>query len=147
MHKNLVTPKEAREQASEYVGLLASVSIRADAGDEVFEIPNPIMLDDEQQQRYDQLRLETESWDRAPDTTDAVGNTYPGRLLEPYRKNGKLVESYNVQLAKAIFGESTYKRFKEAGGRATDVALVWWQMETAVTKKRAEDPKSQSSDS
>ncbi len=141
-----VSAKEAREQASEFLGMLASVTVKADNG-EVFEIPNPALLDDEQQQRYDQMQLEAESYDRHPDVKDDQGNTRKGPFMVPHRKNGKLVENENVRLAKAIFGDEVYKRFKAAGGRASDIGLVWGQMNQVLQKRLDAESKSRASDS
>jgi hypothetical protein len=143
--QNPVSPREAREQASEYLGLVTSVIIKADNSNELFEIPNPNMLDDEQQQRYDQMQLDMEDLDRHPSWTDHQGNVRKGNLLEPHRKGGKLVDNYNVRLAKVIFGDEGYQRFRAAGGRSADVGLVWGQMNAALTKRRAEDSKSSDS--
>lgn len=143
---NPMSLKEAREQATEFLGMLASVAIKADNG-EVFEIPNPSLLDDEQQQRYDALQLEAEGYDRHPDIKDEDGNIIrKGALQEPLRKNGKPVD-YNLKLAKAIFGEDTYKRFKAAGGRASDIGLFWGQMNQLLVKRMDRDSKSGPSDS
>lgn len=141
-----VSPREARDQAADYIGLVASVSVKADNG-EVFEIPNPWLLDDDQQQRFDQLQFDLECLDKAPDYQDEHGNVFPGRVLEPHRKNGILVEHYNVRLAKAIFGDDVYQRFKAAGGRANDVALVWRKMNALLAAHRAADSKSGPGDS
>ncbi|KLO31582.1 hypothetical protein ABW16_01740 [Mycolicibacter heraklionensis] len=120
---------EAREQAADYLGFAASVRIVTDGG--VFEIPNPSLLDDDQQRRYDQLKLESEGWDKDED----------GNLLEPYRKNGELVEHYHIQLARAILGDR-YEAFVAAGGRGNDVNVAWWKMQTELARRRREDSKS-----
>ncbi|GFG74692.1 hypothetical protein [Mycobacterium botniense] len=62
----------ARAQAAEYMGFTASERIITPKG-EVFEIPNPSLLDDEQLARYDALQLEVESWDREDDEIDENG--------------------------------------------------------------------------
>lgn len=135
------TFEQAREQAAEYLGFLDSEKIRTERGD-VFEIPNPSLLDDDQQTRFDQLKLEVESWDRAPDALNEDGSVRTkGALLEPNRKDGKLVENYNIQLAKVIFGDR-YAAFKAAGGRASDVSVVWWKMNKALADRAKKDPKS-----
>lgn len=131
----------AREQAAETLGFVASERIRTPSGD-LFEIPNPSLLDDDQQARYDVLQLDAEGWDRHPDRLDDKGAVLArGALMEPARKGGKLVESYNVQLAKAILGER-YEAFKKAGGRGNDVAFIWWKMNKVLADRRAADSKS-----
>ncbi|MBZ4574705.1 hypothetical protein [Mycobacterium avium] len=135
----------AREQAAEYLGYVASEKIRTPRGD-VFEIPNPSLLDDEQQQRYDELQLEVESWDRHDDVLNDDGTVkHRGALKEPSRKDGVLVENYNIQLAKAIFGDR-YEAFKAAGGRANDVAFLWAKMNKSIADRRKADSKSAGSD-
>lgn len=130
----------AREQAAEYLGFLASVRIVTDDG--AFEIPNPSLLDDEQQARYDTLQLESESWDRHPDVLNDDGSIKRrGELKEPYRKDGVLVEHYHIQLAKAILGDR-YPAFVAAGGRGNDVNVIWWKMQAELARRRREDSKS-----
>jgi hypothetical protein len=133
----------AREQAAEYLGFTASERITTPRG-EVFEIPNPSLLDDEQLPRYDALQLEVESWDHEPDDVDEDGKVVRrGELKEPNRKtvDGQtvLVENYHIQLAKAIFGDR-YEAFRAAGGRAADVTLVWRKMSREMAQRRDADP-------
>jgi hypothetical protein len=135
------TFEEARAQAAQYLGFIASEYIRTTNG-EVFEIPSPNMYDDEQQSRIDQLALEVESWDRSPDKLNEDGSVRTkGELLEPNRKDGELVENYNIQRAKAIFGER-YPAFKAGGGKASDVALIHWKMNRMLADRREADSKS-----
>ncbi|TDH57550.1 hypothetical protein E2F47_01925 [Mycobacterium eburneum] len=140
------TLEEARAQAAECLGFTVSECIRTADGT-VFEIPNPSLLDDEQQTRYDQLLLESESWDRHPDVTDDDGNVIRrGALLEPNRKGGALVENFDIQQAKAILGDR-YPAFRAAGGRAKDVTIIWWKMNRQLNERRAADSKSAGGDS
>ncbi|GFG72690.1 hypothetical protein [Mycobacterium botniense] len=135
----------ARAQAAEYMGFTASERIITPKG-EVFEIPNPSLLDDEQLARYDALQLEVESWDREDDEIDENGKVIRrGELKEPNRKNGVLVENYHIQLARAIFGDR-YEAFKAAGGRAVDVTLIWQKMGRELAERRKADPKSDRGD-
>ncbi|MDY0112709.1 MAG: hypothetical protein RBS21_00355 [Corynebacterium sp.] len=131
----------AREQAAETLGFVASERVRTPSG-ELFEIPNPSLLDDDQQARYDKLQLDVESWDHHPDVLNEDGSVrVKGALMEPQRKGGKLVENFNVQLAKAILGER-YEAFRKAGGRGNDVAFIWWKMNKVLADRRAADSKS-----
>lgn len=135
------TFEQAREQAAEFIGFVASEFIKTPKGD-VFEIPSPNMLDDEQQAAMDALALEVESWDRHDDALNGDGSVRKkGDLKEPNRKNGKLVENYNIQRAKAIFGDR-YPAFKTAGGRASDVAAIHWKMNKMLNDRRKADSKS-----
>jgi hypothetical protein len=138
------TFEQAREQSAEYIGFLASQFIKTERGD-VFEIPSINLLDDDQQSRYDKLQLEIESWDRGEPVLNEDGSERTkGELLEPNRKNGELVENYNIQLAKAIFGDR-YETFKAAGGRASDVRVTWWKMNKILVDRQKKDPKSDDS--
>ena len=129
----------AREQAAEYLGFAASE--RIEVGGKVFEIPNPSLLDDDQQSRVDALDIEMdEEWDRHPETKAEDGTTRPGMLKRPYRKNGAPV-NYNVRLAQAIFGDD-YDEFKRLGGRSADVQLIWSKMNVELAKRRDDDSKS-----
>lgn len=136
---------EARAQACEHVGFMASKIITV--GDETFEIPNPSLLSDEQQSRYDQLQLDMETddeLDRHPDVKTTDGETVSrGAPKEPLRtKEGKLVESYNTRLAKAIFGPQQFKKFLNLGGRSADVVLYWTEMSRTVSERARDDSKS-----
>lgn len=140
-----LSPQEARDQAAECLGILASVQIQV--GDHVFEVPNPSLLDDDQQHRYDELQLSLEDLDRWPDALDGEGKLIRrGEPLEPHRKKGKLVEHYNVRLAKALFGDEGYQTFKAGGGRANDISAIWFQMQRKLTERVSGDPKSGSGD-
>jgi putative intracellular protease/amidase len=143
--------EEAREQAAESLGFVVSERITTSKG-EVFEIPNPSLLDDDQQARYDQLRVDAETWDRNDEIPEVLNEdgtvktpARPGALKDPERKDGELVH-YNVQLAKAIFGDR-YEAFKAAGGRASDLELHWSRMRKALADRRAVDSKSAQSGS
>lgn len=139
------SPREAREQAAESTGFLASIVIKA--GDKEFEVPQRGLLDDDQAERMAELELETETWDREPDQTIAE-KTYPGPLKRPYRKNGELVKpSYAVRVAQALWGEDTYRAYKAAGGRAADVTAALAMLDKRVQEREADDSKSVAGDS
>lgn len=132
----------ARAQAADYLGFVASERITAPSG-EVFEIPNPSLLDDEQQARVDALDLETESWDHHDILNEdgSVKIADGGPLKLPNRKNGELVENYNTQLAKALFADR-FDAFKNAGGRSSDVGLIWGKMRRTLADRAEADSKS-----
>lgn len=138
----------AREQAADLLGFVASERIVLPGGD-VFEIPNGSLLNDDQQARVDVLEVEAETWDRVDDERDENGALIKrgtGALIVPNRKGGVLVEAYNTQLARALFGER-YEAFKAAGGRGNDVWMVWQKMGKIMSDRRAADSKSDGSDS
>lgn len=136
-----LSPEDARAQAADYLGMLASVEIEVKGG-KVFEVPNPSLLDDEQQGRYDALQFSLEALDRWPDVKDADGNVIRrGEPLEPHRtKEGELVEHYNIRLARVLFGDE-YDQFRDGGGRGNDVATIWFQMQKKLSEQAKTDPK------
>jgi hypothetical protein len=143
--RNLPSPIESREQAAEYLGFVASERIKV--GDKVFEIPNPSMLDDEQQNRLDALELEAESWDRHDDVLNEDGTVkFRGTVKEPFRKDGVLVENYKIQQARAILGDD-FEAFIAAGGRSSDINLIWVKMNRKLSDRAADDSKSAAGDS
>lgn len=151
------SPKDAREQAAEATGFLASVVIMA--GGKEYEVPQRGLLDDDQAEKMAELEMETETWDREPDieipaVKDADGNvlrparTEKGPLKRPYRKGGKLIKpGYAVRVAIALWGEDAYKAYKAAGGRATDVTAALTALDLRAQEREAADPKSVGSDS
>jgi len=132
--------EEARAQAAEALGFVASEIITI--GSAKFEIPNPSLLDEDQQSAVDALDVDMdENWDRHEPVKDGER----GALKIPHRKNGVPI-NYNRELAKALFGEQ-YEAFKAAGGRPNDVALIWSRMNQEMAKRRLADSKSGGSDS
>jgi hypothetical protein len=149
--RKLLSAKDAREQAAEFLGFMASVTI--DVGGKPFEIPNPSLLSPDQQDRYDELEFETEKLDRHPDPvnedgTPKVGNDgHPlkGAVMIPHRVNGVRVENYETRLAKALFGED-YEAFIAAGGYPSQVGVHWAEMRRALEEREKSDAKSVGSD-
>ncbi|ORV92802.1 hypothetical protein AWC11_07310 [Mycobacterium interjectum] len=130
----------AREQAAEYLGFAASERITTRDG--VFEIPNPSLLDDDQQEQVDALDIEMDGWDRYPDALNDDGSVKTrGALKLPYRTKDGQPALYNVRLAKAIFGER-FDAFKAAGGQSSDVQLIWSKMRRELEERLAADSKS-----
>ncbi|AER47882.1 tail assembly chaperone [Mycobacterium phage Courthouse] len=145
-----VSVREAKEQAAEYFGFTASVEIEING--EIFEIPNPGLLDDDQQERWEELQFRIEKCDREDDVvvppmtledgTELPGRTIKGELKTPYQINGELMKPpYNVQLAQAIFGEEKYERFKAGGGRSNQIPLEWARMNREFQERVDADPK------
>lgn len=147
--------REAREQASEYFGFPASAII--EVGEKKFEIPNPGLMDDDQQERWVDLQFELEQCDREPDTiipehkledgTVIPEQVIKGDLKSPYRKDGVLMRPpYAVKVAQAILGDD-YQAFKEAGGSGSYILVEWARMDDEFKKRVNVDPKSGGSDS
>lgn len=147
-----VSVKEAKEQAAEYFGFAASTYIQVESG-KVFEIPNPGLMDDDQQERWEELQFEIEQCDREADLhipeqkledgTVLAARTVPGDLLEPYRKDGEIMKPpYNVRLAIALWGEDGYREYKAGGGIANQIGLEWVRMNREYQERVKKDPKS-----
>jgi hypothetical protein len=147
-----VSVEEAKAQAADYFGFTASTYIRVDSG-KVFEIPNPGLLDDDQQERWEQLQFDLESCDREPeivipeqkldDGTVLPSRTLPGDLIMPYRKDGELLKPpYAVRLAQALFGEDGYREYKGGGGIANQISVEWARMNKQYQERVEQDPKS-----
>lgn len=159
-----LSPQEARDQAAEFFGFTASVKI--EAGGKVFEIPNPSVLDDDQQERYDDLKDLINQCDKTtvkvPIVREAEVEVYSedGKLLErrreqqlvgheeieqpvmPYALDGKRIRpAYSIQLAQAILGDD-YQAYKAGGGRSSQINLEWTKMQQQWTKRLSEDSKS-----
>lgn len=111
--------EEHAADVADYFGFSPSVDFVGHDG-RVFTIPNPGLLDDGQQERWDELQLLAEDFDKDED----------GEPIRPYRINGELLRpSYSVRLATAVFGEAGYAEFKAAGGSGNRVAQGWAQMD------------------
>jgi hypothetical protein len=125
---NHLNPREARDRVAKQLGFDAAAVIRV--GDEDFEIPSPAVLDDDQQQAYNELKLETESWDREDDVTLGDGRVIRGEVLIPHRKNKKLITPpYAVKLAIALWGKEKYERYKAGGGISSQILIEWQRMD------------------
>lgn len=149
--------REAKEQAAEYFGFTASVFIQVEGG-ETFEIPNPGLMNDDQQERFDKLQFDLEKCDREesitlPSYTLEDGQVIPERIIPgdfitPYRINGELISPpYSVRLATVLFGEPGYKKYKAGGGVSSQVVLEWGRMNKEFQERVDADPKSLGSDS
>ena len=155
-------PRDAREQAAEFLGFTASKLIPLPGGGDPVEIPNPGLFDDEQQERWDELQMFLKGCVQAPDvvvpdsvitlkdgtTTTIPGRTVPGGTLQPLQRETddgetELVKpGYAVRQAIAVLGEEEYKRFKAGGGRANDIGVLLRQMQVEFEERVKRDPKS-----
>lgn len=146
--------QEAREQAAEYFGFSAGVTLQV--GDEKFEIPNPGMLSDDQQERYNKLlhdmrtRYDRENSFNIPDQTLEDGTFVPGRvipgeLIEPHCIDGELLPPYWARIGVVLWGEEGYKKFRAAGGSSSQINLEWGRMNREFAERVESDPKSDGS--
>lgn len=156
--------RQAREQASAYRSVFAPTILELDGGVSVEIPPHPNlrMLDDDRQEAYEELLFETESYDRGPEIfipeqriRDADGNdtgvvlpaeTRPGRLLEPYRKDGQLVKPpHSVRVVQVCLGDAVYAKLRAAGKSAADVWRIWNEQGLRISERADGDPKSNGS--
>jgi hypothetical protein len=159
--KRAQTPQQARDQASESFGFLAS-KLYDLGGGETLELPHPEFFDDDQQAAYDALQLESETWDHDeiersnPLTGEIIVHPETGkpvvdrRLKVPHRKTvdgaTTLMENFNIRVCKILWGPAGYKKFKAAGGRANQVAVDLRMMQVNYRARVDADPKSASGD-
>lgn len=114
---NTVTFAEVESQLADYFGITPRTTIQIDGA--VFDIPNPVLLDDDQQTRWDELQFELERCDR-----DADGN-----VITPHRTDGVLMKPpFAVRLATALWGEDGYAKYKAGGGVSNQISLEWARM-------------------
>jgi hypothetical protein len=137
-------PEEAREQAAECLGFIRGRTF--DLGDgQTWELPNPSLLDDEQQPRYNEYLFEIQNLDRYPDDKDDDGNVIRrGDIMDPPQKDGELLEPNDIRLAKALMGDDIYAKFIKAGGRSSQLRVHWSEMNRRMMNRLRDDSKSNS---
>lgn len=110
------TITKTQDDLAAYFGFTARHDIEVDG--ETYTIPNPAMLDDDQDERWQELQLIIEKCERDDD----------GELLTPYRIDGEpLTPTYNSRLATVLWGDRA-KAYVAGGGQSSLVALVWARM-------------------
>lgn len=84
--KRASATQDARDQAAEFDGFAQSEWYVAPNGDK-FEVPNIALLDDDQQERFDELQHRLRQCDR-PEPTIIPGRTVPERIAREITKDG-----------------------------------------------------------
>lgn len=120
---------EFREQAVEAQSQLSSLILECDGGKE-FEIPHPLLVDDETQARFEAFQA-----------GDGLDRDDDGNLVIPHKINGVLAEPIVIRSAKAILGPEKHAEFIAAGGHSNDVTLAWNMLAEQVKEQEADDPK------
>lgn len=151
--RHVINAADARDQATEMYSFLASTFIKA--GDEEFEVPHKDLLDPEQQERYDELQLEIEGYDREPDlvelTTEdgrVIRPAGPGPVKTPHRRNGKLIKPpLSERHGIVLWGKEGAARFRAAGGNFNLIDIIWGDQVVQLRKWREADSKSADGDS
>jgi hypothetical protein len=160
---------EARDQADEYEGFARSGRVKAHKTGKWYTVTNLLMLDDDQQDRYDALIHELNQCDKYPDVeipeqvvperhikvTDPDGSVsettvaehrVPARVqrgdfIEPYQKDGvRITPPYNVAIAQIVLDD--YEGFKAGGGRSSEVRMELLRMKKETEERQRNDSKS-----
>lgn len=155
----IIQAEDARDQASEAMGFLASRYVKGKSG-KLWEIPHKNLLDAEQEDRWDELQFAIRNeYDRepdiyAPDVAGPDGSVIPGRLIArgatiyPHQKKGKLVKpSYQMRIAAVLWGEDGAKEAAADGVNPSIIQIIWGQQDSEFAEWRDRDPKSGDRDS
>ncbi len=149
-HRHVVNAADAREQASEGRYSFMRSEFRRAKGGEIFEIPHRDLLDNDQQERWEDLQHEIRQYDREPDIygpPDADGNKQViarGALIFPHLKNNERVRpSWPERLAIVLWGEDGAARAKAGGVNFNEIEIVWEKQRIAMQEREADDPKSE----
>lgn len=119
---------EFRKQAIEATGQLSSIELEGDNA-ETFEVPHPLLVDDETQKRIELFQ-----------SGDELDKDEDGRIKEPHRIGDKLADPAVIRSARAILGDEEYARFTAAGGHANDITLAWQELVRNTKDRIEEDP-------
>lgn len=138
--KHPVKPREARDQATEYLGFMGSV-IYDLGNDETWELPNPQLMPPDMQDRYNEhLRFMTEDLDTVDRKDPITGETRPVQKY-PLRHKDKLIND-NELMCIALMGDATYKKFLKAGGVPGQISTAWQMMQRQLQERLKQDSKS-----
>lgn len=160
-----VKPKEAREQATDYLGFVADFDF--DLGDgEIWSLPNPALMPPDMKDRYlEHLRFMSEDLDTKPRQNPVTGETDQIQVYPP-RYKGKLVND-EVLLCVALMGDEgdyetflessvedekskalkgllpdVYEKFLKAGGVPGQINTAWQVMQRKLQERAQRDSKS-----
>ncbi|MEW2483569.1 hypothetical protein AB0876_28685 [Mycobacterium sp. NPDC049093] len=138
--KHPVKPREAREQATEYLGFMGSEVYDLGGGD-TWELPNPQLMPPDMEARYNEhLRFMTEDLDTDNRKDPITGEERPVQKF-PLRHKGELINDKEL-LAVALMGDATYKKFLKAGGVPGQIATAWQMMNRQFQERLKQDSKS-----
>lgn len=161
-----VRPRESREQATEYLGFMASVVY--DLGDgRTWELPNPSFMDPEMKARYlEHLRFMAEDLDTVERVDPVTGDVTNVQRYPPLRYKGKIVNDEELLCVALMGGDGdyekyiatgiktpkgkwmrgelpdTYERFLAAGGVPGQVNTAWQVMQRQLQERLQRDSKS-----
>lgn len=158
-----IRPRESREQATDYLGFMASVIY--DLGGTTWELPNPSFMDPEMKSRYlEHLRFMSEDIDTKIQVNPVTKEEVPVPLY-PVRYKKKLINDEEL-LCVALMGDDgdyekyletgvkaagkwlkgelpeVYKRFLAAGGVPGQISTSWQVMQHQLKERLQRDSKS-----
>lgn len=120
-------------------------------------VPHKDLFDNDQQERWDDLMFERESYDREPDIAAADGTIIRrGDILVPYRKDKKRIPSpirakgyatEDEQYAVVCWGVDGAKKAYEEGVLLSGIKMIWAKQARALRKLTKQDSKSADRDS
>lgn len=131
--------RRAREQAANYDSVFDPTPLELDNGD-VIDIPphpNLNMLDEDEQEAYEDLLAEMRSYDREPDIyipeqklengVVLPAETRRGALIgPPYYKDGvRVTPAHRTRVVQAALGAEKYAQLRAAGKSSADVWRIW----------------------
>jgi hypothetical protein len=147
--------RRAREQAESYESVFGPTPLELEDGTTINIPPHPNlnMLDDAQQEAYEELMFEIESFDRERDIyipeqkldngVILPSETRRGALLTPFRKDGELVRPpHSVRVVQAALGPELYAALRAGGRSAADVWRTWNAQGLRIADRAEMDPKS-----
>lgn len=138
--KHPIQPREAREQAADYLGFMAGIPFTL-GNNEVWELPNPAFLDPDQRKRY----REHQRFMKTVDTEEVDHPILDGKKITqpvyPFTKDGKDVDEAE-RLCIALMTEDVYKKFIAAGGVPGQITVHWNQMQHQLEERMKDDSKS-----
>lgn len=135
-----IKPKEARDQATEYLGFMGSITYDLGDGD-TFELPNPQLMPPDMESRYNEhLRSMADDLDSVKQKNPITGEERDVPKY-PLAIGGKLINDKEL-LCIALMGEDTYKKFLAAGGVPGQIQTAWQMMERQLRERMKSDSKS-----
>lgn len=138
--KHPIKPKEARDQATDYLGFMGSEVYDLGGGD-TWELPNPQLMPPDMEERYNEhIRFMAEELDTEDRKDPITGETRPVQKF-PLRKDGKLINDKEL-LCIALMGEETYRKFLKAGGVPGQISTAWQMMNRQFQERLKQDSKS-----
>lgn len=138
--KHPVKPREARDQATEYLGFMGSV-IYDLGNEETWELPNPQFMPPDMEERYNEhIKFMAEGLDTEDRKDPITGETRPVQKF-PLRLDGKLINDKEL-LCIALMGAPTYKKFLKAGGVPGQISTAWQMMQRQFQERLRQDSKS-----